>query len=584
MKTGRTQKPRESVIIIMDTLTVIHLGNELNKTLNGTIITKVLPQDQWRFAIKCQKYKNPINLYISLVPNSGFTAISSSPPPETGFTPPFGLLARKYLERSRIETVKHIHGERILEFTLSSQLPYPETSSLYMILEFLGRQNNFFLLNKNKNLLGSYKQLQSLDEQVERLLLPGAPYNLPPAHHKPMLLQISCDQLTLFFKNAVIEKPDLPVIKWFSNNFTGLNLLHLEALLQASGIQIDTTLNTMHESQINNLFQIIQEICKNHQTLSLIYNKDGKILGHSLLNMSEYYNAKLYPTVSTLLLAVLEQKNSSNIFDLFKNRLARQVATLLSKHCKKVERQELEFEDTNNASHYKSCGDMILAYISLITKGSTSLELPEYNMTIRINPAFSPQENARQYYKKYQKAKSGKLKITQELAKTRDNINFLERLLVFIDGAEKYEELQQIETELIEAKLIYLPKKLKPKKTTKDTLVYIKSPDGFDVIVGKNHRDNEFIYRHIAKSNDLWFHASKIPGSHVLIKSKENENIPQVSIEFAAQLAAFYSKGKNESYVDVDYTARKYVSKIAGAKPGMVIYNNFKTIRVPPKQ
>lgn len=568
----------------MDALTVIHLSRELNKVLSGAIIAKVLPEDQWRLAIKCQKYKSSANLYISLVPNSGFAAISPHIINGINFTPPFGQLARKYLERSRIETVKHITGERILEFTLSSQLPYSEASSLYIIIEFLGRQNNLFLLDKDKNLLGSYKQLQAFDEQKERMLLPGAPYNLPPAHHKPVLLQMSRDQLISFFKDAALGKPDLTIVRFLSNNFTGLHSFHLEAVLAASGIELSKTLSSIDESLIDNFFQIIQNSYNNYQTLSLINNKDGKVLGYSLFNLPDHYIIRKQATISDLLRAFAEQKNSSSVFEQFKSRLERQVATLLSKGRKKAERQEIELNDTQNADHYKLCGDMILAYIPLVTKGSTSLELPEYNLTIKINPAFSPQENARQYYKKYQKAKSGKLKITQELTKTKDNINFLEWVLVFIDGSEKYEELQQIETELIEAKFISSLKKLRLKKTTKETILRLKSPDGLEIIVGKNHRDNEFIYRHLAQSGDLWFHASKIPGSHVLIKTDGTCNVPKTSIEFAAQLAAYYSKGKNESYVDVDYTQRKYVRKIPGGKPGMVTYQNFNTIRATPQK
>lgn len=567
----------------MDALTVLHLARELHYALKEAIILRIIPIDSFNLEIIFRRYKNQIDLHISLESQQAFPAIHNGLSSFTGFSPPFELLARKYLERSEIISVTNIPKERIIEFQLASKHPYPEASSLYLILELLGRQNNLFFLDKDSRLLGSYKKLLPLDEQKERILAPNTLYKLPPAPKKPVFPSMTLEEFLSYFQDEISKNPHMALINSLTNRFTGLTTIHWKAILAQVTIPSAIEISNLEKNKIIALWEKGETLKTLKPSPALLFKENKELKGYTIIAVPSDFEVEPFSSISAMLLAFSQQANRVTHISRLKTKLYKNLNRFLERAKKKALRQEAELEETKNAGKYKMYGDLLLTYIPLVTKGSKYLELTEYSTTIPIDPLLSPQKNAQIYYKKYKKAQAGHSKIAQELEKTKRNIAFLEETDVFLTGAEQIDEIEQLETELEEAGFISSRPsfKNKQKRKKKDTVMRIKTPDGFELLVGKNRHDNEIILRHLSGEDDLWFHASKIPGSHVVIKT-QGIAPPDATLEFAAAIAAFYSKGQNMGYVEIDYTYRRHVRKIPGEKAGMVTYKNFQTIRIVP--
>ncbi|HZX20793.1 MAG TPA: NFACT family protein, partial [Clostridia bacterium] len=240
----------------------------------------------------------------------------------------------------------------------------------------------------------------------------------------------------------------------------------------------------------------------------------------------------------------------------------------------------------HNAEKYRLYGDLITANIYQIEKNQDTARLVNYydedhnTITIPLKRELTPAQNAQKYFKMYNKAKTSIHKINNQIRKTKREINYLEQIMINIEQCTHMSDVEEIRTELEENKI------LRRKTTKKDAgpdkksnyLKYISS-EGFEILVGKNNKQNNDITFKMASKEDFWFHVKDMPGSHVVLKL-ENKTPGDLSMSEAAALAAYYSKARNSTKVAVDYTRRKNVKKQHGAKPGMVIYDNYSTILV----
>ena len=253
-----------------------------------------------------------------------------------------------------------------------------------------------------------------------------------------------------------------------------------------------------------------------------------------------------------------------------------------------LSKQKEELLESKDREKYKIYADLISANLHIIPKGQTNIELENFydeNMSllkIPLNIKFSPIENAQNYYKRYSKLKNAENLLLKRIPKTKHEIEYLENVLVSIENSTEIEELDEIKEELMEGGYIRKSKKDKNKKKQKISKAhhYI-SKDGFNIYVGKNNRQNDYLTLKFAHKSDTWLHVQKMPGSHVIIET-QGKDLPDSTLEEAATLAAFYSKARNSNNVSVDYTQRKNVRKAKGAKVGMVIYNDFETININP--
>ena len=274
------------------------------------------------------------------------------------------------------------------------------------------------------------------------------------------------------------------------------------------------------------------------------------------------------------------QSRSSSIVKVITNNLSRAQ--------KKLNILQKELKEAEKRDYYRICGDLITANIYKIQKGDKSVKVINYysenaeEIEIPLDETKSPSQNANKYYLKYKKAKNTEIYASQQIKLTVDEINYLESVSYSLSNITLPSQLDAIKEELMSAG--YIKKMETKKQKSKQKSVF--SPLEFSfmdytIFVGRNNLENDYLTLKMGRSNDLWLHTKNIPGSHTLVKYKGEEFPPKV-IEYAAQIAAFYSKGKNSPYVEVDYCPVSHVKKPNGAKAGMVIYEGYNTAFVKP--
>lgn len=266
--------------------------------------------------------------------------------------------------------------------------------------------------------------------------------------------------------------------------------------------------------------------------------------------------------------------------------LRKNVKNLLERESKKLNLQEKQLKSTEKMDKYRVYGELLHTYGYSAPEGAKSIEVTNYYsnepLTIPLDPEKTAMECAENYFKRYDKLKRTKEAVTIQIEETKKNIEQLDSVLTSLDLAEDEGDLSEIKKELIAAGFIHKNSHGKKEKDVKAKPLHFVTDDGFDIFVGKNNYQNEFVTFKKADPDDWWFHAKKIPGSHVIVKTGGKE-LPDKDYEIAAQIAAYYSKGRDNDKTEVDYVQRKELRKTNGGAPGFVIYHTNYSITVHPQ-
>nr|WP_252891171.1 NFACT family protein [Thermoclostridium stercorarium] len=269
------------------------------------------------------------------------------------------------------------------------------------------------------------------------------------------------------------------------------------------------------------------------------------------------------------------------------NELIKIVKQNIERCEKKISIHATTIDENSNMETYRLYGELITANIHMLKKGMKSCRLLNYYeheetyVDIELDESLTPQENAQKYFKKYSKAKSAMAFAAEQMKIAKRELEYLENVLFNLEEANSVEEVEEIREEL--SNQGYIRKTAKPKRNVqKSGPLCFKSSEGYQIWVGRNNVQNDELTLKFAKPDDLWLHAKNIPGSHVIVRVPDP--IPEKTLFEAASLAAWFSKARNSSKVQIDYTRAKYVRKPSGAKPGMVVYVNYKTVVVDPKE
>jgi len=308
----------------------------------------------------------------------------------------------------------------------------------------------------------------------------------------------------------------------------------------------------------------------------------------SSIRLSQYQGLREihHDSISTIIEDYYISKDNKERISQKASSMKKNLSLKLDRIKHKIEKQELELKESENADKYRIRGELITSYIYMIKEGMESVVLENYydnnkKIEISLRPNLSPSENAQKYFKKYNKLKNAGQEIAKQMTINIEEKEYLENTLLSIENCDDAKELKEIREELIREG--YIKSYKMPKKDNKpgtDMRKYI-SCEGNMIIVGKNNKQNDYLTLRLADNEDYWFHTKDIPGSHVLIKSAGKKVTDKELVE-AAILAAYYSKARMSANVPVDYTMKKNVKKPSGAKPGMVIYEKNKTLYVTP--
>ena len=348
-----------------------------------------------------------------------------------------------------------------------------------------------------------------------------------------------------------------------------------------AGLDGDRGANTFDESELCKLTDVIDKlgrtIAANDFHPAVIIDEDGNPVEFEVTPLAQYLQMEhvAFKTVSEMLIAYYAGREEYTRIRQKSADLRKIVSTALERCVKKFDLQQKQLKDTEKMDKYKVYGELLQTYGYSAPEGADKITCDNYYtnepITIPLDPTISAMANSVKYFDRYNKLKRTKEAVGAQLEETRADIEHLRSVMTSLDIAVGEEDLSQIKDELTDSGYIRRKSFAKQKRTAKSSPFHFISSDGFHIYVGKNNYQNDELTFKVANSGDWWFHAKKIPGSHVIVKC-EGKELPDRAFEEAASLAAYYSSGRSMGKVEIDYVQRKEVKKPSGAKPGFVVY------------
>ncbi|MFP5502058.1 MAG: NFACT family protein [Candidatus Sericytochromatia bacterium] len=495
----------------------------------------------------------------------------------------FTMLLRKHLEGSRLLRVEQDGLERVVRLVVAGRDELGDPYERHLVAELIGKYSNLFLVDSHsEQLLGC---LRSVTEEMcqARQLAPGLPYASPPvAEDKVSFLEAT----EADFCRALEE--DGAVVDRLSRKLTGVSKVALAQILQ--GLGIDPAVSV---GELTGLQPLLAGL---HQAQARVRSGcfHPRLEAGPLWHYNMLWLAPGEPPAGPGPSAVLDAYygREENRFQLADKRrvLTSEIQQLLKKQRDRLKEWESTLTKSEGADRHRELGDLITSHMYMITPGMSELVATDYyaegqpEVRVPLDPTLTAGENAQRYFRRYQKARNSREAVERLLGEGRQELGYLEQVETAIAQAETPRELAEIAEELA-ALTGKAPAKAKgprrgqsPEPPPAPTAY--TSSDGLTILVGKNNKQNEQLTFKVARPFDLWLHTQNIPGSHVVIVS--DGEVPERTLHEAATLAAHYSKARESSRVPVIYTRRKFVKKPKGAKPGMVIYEQEKTLFVTP--
>lgn len=490
--------------------------------------------------------------------------------------PMFCMFLRKHLGGGKIISIEQPEFERILHFNILTRNELGDSITKTLIIEVMGKHSNI-ILTENNIILDSIKHV-SYDRSKVRQILPGKNYTSPPTQNKQ-------NPLKTFYDTDIKNNNNYEKVLY--ENFSGISPFSSSLLSQMT---TEKDINGLHNAFLTVIASLEKRDFMPYIILSELHTpKEFCIFGSSV-----YDNANIltFSNISQMLEYFYKNKDDSSRIINRSTDLKRLLQNNIERCIKKADIQKKSLNEIKNRDTFKLYGELITANAYAISQGDEicilqnfyEQDLPE--ITINLDKNKTPTENAQAYFKKYKKQKRTYLALLEQIAQNKEELSYLEGVLVSLANCKDDSDLDQIREELFETGIIkkraIVKKRAKAIKKQAKPLHYVSS-DGFDIYVGKNNKQNDELTLRTANNDDIWLHTKLIPGSHVILKVKNGET-SEVALTEAAHLAAFYSKARESSLVPVDYCKRKYVRKPNAAKAGMVIYDNNKTAYITPNE
>jgi predicted ribosome quality control (RQC) complex YloA/Tae2 family protein len=483
----------------------------------------------------------------------------------------FCMLLRKHLEGYIIEDVYQKEVDRIILFEIKGRNEIGDISYKQLIIEIMGRHSNIIIVDKGRNMiLDSIKHIPPSINSY-RTVLPGQEYKFPPPQDKKNPLEADRDDIlrAVDFNSGRIDHQ-------LVGAFAGFSPLFAKEAVHRSGLANRTSLP-------NALLNLLEPVKKREYQPTLIQSDKETFYFLNLQHIDGERNH--YPNLSDLLDRYFHQKAERDRVKQQGNDLERFIKNERDKNQSKIGKLEKTLKDAENADTYQLYGELLTANLYAVDRGMKEIEVVNYydenggTVKIHLDTRKSPSENAQQYFSKYTKAKTAVRIVQEQIKKAKEEIVYLEQLLQQLDSASP-KDILEIREELAEEGYIKAKHDKKKKKNNeKPQLESYTSSDGATILVGKNNKQNDYLTNKLAGKEEIWLHTKDIPGSHVVIRSK---NPSDETIKEAAVLAAYFSKARESSSVPVDYTTVKNVKKPNGAKPGFVTYDGQQTVYTTP--
>lgn len=559
-----------------DGITIANLVKEMNDTIIGCRIYKIAQPEADELILTIKGSCGQKRLFLSASASLPLIYFTDSNKPSPLTAPGFCMLLRKHLQNGRIVSVTQPGLERIIHINIEHLDEMGDLCQKALIIEIMGKHSNIIFCHADGTIIDSIKHVSGLVSSV-REVLPGKQYFVPQTQEK--LNPLNLDEVP--WRTNVLTKPTA-IFKAIYGSYTGISPIIAQEVCFRAGVDGEASTASLSDTESHKLYEtfagLMTDVQNGNFAPHIAYTGKQPVEFAALpLTLYSADTDKLVPydSMSLLLEQYYAEKNTLTRIRQKSADLRKIVQTALERNVKKYDLQLRQIKDTEKRDTYRIYGELLNTYGYGIAPQSKSMEALNYYtnemITIPLDPDLTPQENAKKYFDKYSKMKRTYEALTELTAQVKEEIQHLESISAALDIALQEEDLVQIKEELTESGYIRRKGGSKKEKITSKPFHYISS-DGFHMYVGKNNYQNDELTFKFATGNDWWFHAKNTPGSHVIVKTEGAEELPDRTFEEAGRLAAYYSKGRDQDKVEIDYIQKKHVKKPAGAKPGFVVY------------
>lgn len=563
-----------------DGVTIACIVKELNDTCLGGRLYKIAQPENDELLLTIKTGNGQRRLLLSADASLPLVYLTEQNKPSPMTAPGFCMLLRKHLQNGRITAITQPGLERIIHIDVEHLDEMGDLCRKTLIIEIMGKHSNIIFCNEDGTILDSIKHVSGLVSSV-REVLPGKPYFVAQTQDK--LDPLTCDEAQ--WAAALMARP-AALYKAIYQSYTGISPILAQEVCYRSGLDGDASTAAFSPQELGKAYQCFRDMMD--QVLSGSFSPAIAYTGrcpveYAALPLTLYSGGEdtlqSYDSVSELLEHYYAEKNTLTRIRQKSVDLRHIVQTALERNVKKYDLQLQQIKDTEKRDQYRIYGELINTYGYNVPAGSKSMEALNYytneQITIPLDPEKTPAENAKRYFDKYNKLKRTYEALSTLTEEVKAEIAHLESISTALDIALLEEDLVQIRQELAASGYIHKHGGSKKEKVTSRPFHYVSS-DGFHMYVGKNNYQNDELTFKFASGNDWWFHAKGMPGSHVVVKCEGADTLPDRTFEEAARLAAYYSKGRGQEKVEIDYIQKKHVKKPNGAKPGFVVYyTNF---------
>ena len=534
-----------------------HMVNELQSELLNGRIQKINQPFEQELVLQIRSNRKNQKLLLSSHSVFGRTQRTQTTFENPAFPNTFIMVMRKYLQGAVIEQIQQLENDRILEIAVSNKNEIGDDISVTLIIEIMGKHSNIILLDKATGKIIEAIKHVGFSQNSYRTILPGSTYVAPPKTEAVNPFTIKDEALFAFLHREELTPKNLQA------HFQGLGRDTAQEL--ASRLESGEKLKTFRA-----FFEAPTDPRLTKKSFAALAFADSQ--------------EETFETLSDLLDHYYLDKAERDRVQQQAGELIRKVDNDLEKNRKKLAKQEAELAATENAEDFRQKGELLTTFLHQVPNDQDQVTLDNYYtnqpITIALDKALTPSQNAQRYFKRYQKLKEAVKHLTSLIQETKETISYLETVETALAQAS-LSEVAEIREELIQTGFIKrrnrekIHKRKKPEK-------YLASDGKTIILVGRNNLQNEELTFKMAKKDELWFHAKDIPGSHVVITGNLNPS-DEVKTD-AAELAAYFSKGRLSNLVQVDMIETKKLNKPTGGKPGFVTYTGQKTLRVTPEE
>lgn len=555
---------------------------ELKEKLTGQRIDKIYQQEKDEILLLIRKNKLLISSSGS-IPRIYLTAESKENPLSA---PMFCMVLRKHLVGARINDIVQFGNDRVIRIDFDAKNDFSEVVKKSLIVEIMGKHSNIILIEEDGTIIDSIKHVSEAMSRV-RQVLPHLPYEYIEPTDKLEPKNVEYEEILELLNNAEGSKVISNVL--FSSFIGFSKTVGLEICYRAD-VDPSYPTSALSDEEKKSLakaaFELIQEV-KNRQYHNRVYSDGDRIIDfHSIeLKSLKGSDVKNFNTPSEMLDFQYSKLDLNDRMGQKSQSIRKLISGKLTKLRSKEQNLASDLEESKDREQYKIYADLLSANLHQISGGMSSIVLNNFysedyeELEIPLDIKLSGPQNAQKYYKRYAKLKNAELEVAKQIEETVAEAEYLESILSAIELTENVQDIEDIKAELIEQGYIKRNQKKGISRKKAEQSIKEYEYEGYRILLGRNNKENDKITFKMANRNDLWLHAKNIPGSHVLIISNGHD-IPDEVIEYAAEIAAYNSKGRNSGNIEIDYTEKMYVKRHPANKPGLVNYTDFKTINV----